>query len=321
MTVDHHLHTISKISQPAVLRVERDFGDIVPDSTESRYVIDPFSKKWVDTTTKQRGEINTEQIVGYDESIKNALSILQNYEFVFPMYRPTHGYLTYQEEWTEKELEGEMVFQKILSEIESVGLREYAKENDKMTVFDDFVQIDFWNYQSLGLSPEEFVNEHQHYKRDILDIEQDSIRWNILEWWMLNHKNTKIMLYSVLADLEQELGNLLKSLFKDSTDIIQQTGAVSDPAVNRWKSAGKPGTHGIVRFMYFKNILEIFRENPYVHRKIGIEASDIPQELENLKKTRNKVMHPVNSVIKSERDIDKINNHIQAIDGFLDQVS
>ena len=169
----------------------------------------------------------------------------------------------------------------------------------------------------IGTSPEKFAEVHPKYRKQVLDIESQGLRWNLIEWWMLNHKDAKILVYSALAELEEQLGTLIEGAYTDSEEILSSTTAIRNSTENRWEQAGKPGSHGVPKFAYFPELIEICRQSPRILNAIGVPQAEFDRYTEELTDVRSDVMHPINTVIDSKEDVGDISETVKNIEDLL----
>jgi|GEM_PF-2812005 len=308
--------TVSHVSKPAELRLQQEFGD--RRGHNSRYEIDPFRGFYYDTEDEVVGSISTSQIISTDCSVVEAIGLLRSHPFLVTVFRPTNGYLSLDPSERTRREEGAIMgptnFERVIDDVELKSLKnsEFTENHGY------FVQNTSWTSRQVGLRPEEFGRAHPEYRRQIIEIERSGVpRWSIIEWWMLNHKQTKLALYSAISELEEQTGDLLRHLFRDSEEIIEETGEVPEHVQDDWDNAGKPGTHGVIEFLYFSHICNILERSPQVLEVVDMDDQRLSNRVQHLNDIRIKVMHPVNTLIESEEDLSTLSQTISDIQALL----
>ncbi|QLH83248.1 hypothetical protein [Halosimplex pelagicum] len=316
MAINHAIHTIGQLNRPAELRTKEEFGIQRGGDDDLRYQVDPFAELYYDKESSEIQGLSDRQIVGYDEPMINVCERLQEFSFVFAVFRPTSGYLAIEEEdQSAAELDVELgeEYKKSARKVD----KEALGQSDGATLHDGFIQFHNWNPNRIGATPEEFGKAHSKYRDEILELERKGHRWNVVEWWMLKHKDTKIMAYSTLAEMEERLGDLIREAYTDSEQIITQTSAIEGRPIDRWSEAGKPGKYGILEFMYFRNLVKVCRESEAVLNLIDMNVPELRSYTDGVNDLRNDVMHPINTVFEEKSDIAEFIESITNVEEFL----
>ncbi len=137
----------------------------------------------------------------------------------------------------------------------------------------------------------------------------------------LNCRQIRVYLYSLLSDLEVSLSQFITERLDDEKliDVVlgEQSGQGKKDIENRYKADQEAGMEvPFVEYLYLSDLANVIsRAN--LHEQLGLSRTKATKILGSLTNFRNKVAHPVRSILEHENPAQYIWKQIDQIDEML----
>lgn len=146
----------------------------------------------------------------------------------------------------------------------------------------------------------------------------DDVSYQIITVADLNRREVKSMLYTLVAELESRLARRIRQVY-DSADLLSE---VSEDTVDYWESARDDGLEiHIVDRMYLNEMKQVFRNSDRLVAQSAFESGNqFHQQLRGLVDLRHKVMHPAQTLVRNQRDVERVAGRIDRIEEAVQKV-
>ena len=147
---------------------------------------------------------------------------------------------------------------------------------------------------------------------------QDDERWFIITWADFKKREAKEMVYPLVAELANKFAEVIEMYYDGSEEIVESK-QLKPETVGRWYYDKKKGSvlH-ISEYLDMTEMKTIITNNPDLIETCGFDSkTKAIENIDEIKKLRNKVMHANKTLINSEEDLDSLYSTLTLIDDIL----
>ena len=152
---------------------------------------------------------------------------------------------------------------------------------------------------------------------DYYQYEEDD-RWFIITWADFKKREAKEMVYPLVAELANKFADIIEEYYDGSEEIVESK-QLKPETVGRWYYDKKKGSvlH-ISEYLDMTEMKTIITNNPDLIETCGFDSkTKAIENIDEIKKLRNKVMHANKTLINSEEDLDSLYSTLTLIDDIL----
>lgn len=282
ISIDYGLTNCIEIATQCKFETIETFEDRIPyyQSKDYSYIPIPGESKYFNTYSHEMCKIEPNQWVESESPILNKLKLIDEYGFVL-LYHPEKQFV-----------------------IDESGFRfKSASREDR-------------NRSDIYGSPRAALEEWPEYSEEIIDALDESNNLYIITTADLNNRQLRAVLYRMISGIEVILANKIKSHHVGGEELIHHMNPMS---VGRWKkSEYEVGQRHPAEYMDFGELKKAASYNPEIVEELNYKSKDeFDGKLGGIKDLRNRVMHPSNSLIKSEEDLSEVIDTISKIEKFV----
>lgn len=160
-----------------------------------------------------------------------------------------------------------------------------------------------------------------------LAVEHEGEFDGVVTYADLNKRSFRVLIYAFLAELEVQLGELLRSEINDGSAFVEQySDELRASSIGAWIKSVHDGVelHPVQR-MYLSEMVKIISKDRDLRVQLGFSSrNDAEDYLGGLMDLRNDVMHPVRSLVRSPEDVSQLDRRtkrlIDLLEGPLDAI-
>lgn len=244
------------------------------------YIPLPFEGKYYDVDEGELKEMSEKQWITEDYSINEAIELLQSLPFVIFSSHRSRYY-----EATDTELR-------------------VVRSPDEETEI---------------LKPREVASRYPEHKQELYEREKDRPIYDMITLADLNKRHAKEMFYSIIAEVESGLSDLIEKEFPESTELFKE---VSPRTIGRWQKAGLNDVQmHIAEYMTLAEIQKVVAKSDEIRSECGFSSRNkFDEHMSGIVDLRHKVMHSSRTLVHNKKDVKKLVGRLERLEKLLERL-
>lgn len=281
MRINHTKSIASTMASGSSIEYLDSYEDNVEYYQENNftYIPMPFEGKFYNIDSDDIEDIQKEQYIKEDATIRQTVKHLTNYPFLlvehkFTLYRRNDGSL-------------------------STSMREQPEDTE-----------------SLGIPMEAFEN-YPDLRQDIVDLCNEKTLFWIITLADVNRRTVKEAFYPVIAELETRFVSELRDSDKNPQEFFPDLSPQTIGRWEKAKHSGME--MDISEYMKLSEMMKIIAKDDSLREKFGYSSrNQFDNGLGGLIDLRNKIMHSSRTLVQNYSDLENLNSRISRAESVIE---